>query len=162
MKDSDSADLYGDDMTLPLLTSNSGAGGAKTASRTHKGANLFKSLHPQAATRKTKLGWAFSGKNCVMKQLSEFKWLSEKLSKLLPPVIVNNQTITGSTVTATTSVGGEQTGNAATAFPFHLPRLRMLTVDISGAADPTTEHQRKDLELFDGRVALITLQRLST
>jgi hypothetical protein len=55
-----------DDTMLPLLTNNSGSGSgsggggrATTASRTHKGANPFKSPHPVAASRKTKLGWAF-------------------------------------------------------------------------------------------------------
>jgi hypothetical protein len=77
MKGLDLADLADNDTMLPLLTSSSTAGGEKTASRTHKSANPFKSLHPVTASRETKLGWAFSGKNRVMKQLSEFEWLLE-------------------------------------------------------------------------------------
>jgi hypothetical protein len=56
LKDLDLADLDDDDAMLPLPTSTSAAGGAKSASRTHKSANPFKSLHPIAASRKTKLG----------------------------------------------------------------------------------------------------------
>jgi hypothetical protein len=74
-----------DDMLLPLLNGDSASGGAgtKMAARTLKSANLLKLLYFVRATAttlsRTKLRWASSGKNHVMRQLNEFESHLEKL-----------------------------------------------------------------------------------
>jgi hypothetical protein len=157
LKDLDMADIDDDILLPPLTTSGNtagAAGGAKMAARTRKSANPFKSLHSVTAagttSRRTKLKWAFSGKNRVMKQLDEFEWLLEKLWKLLPPEEADGKGTLGPTATGNADMASRVTSNAHLPFAVFSPPTLSLTVGFAGIADQTADLLQRNRERYEG------------
>ncbi len=159
LKDLDMADID-DEILLPSLTGDS-AGGAKMAARTQRSANPLKSLHSVTAaattSRKTKLRWAFSGKSRVMKQLSEFKWLLEKLWKLLPPEAADDKGTHRPTATGNADMASGLTSNAHLPIPVISPSTSSLTLEFAGIAERTADLLQRNRERCDGMFGRCTL-----